>query len=562
MLKSLHVKDFAIIDNIDLEFHQGMTVLTGETGAGKSIIVDAISLLLGDRAAKEMISSHSDSAKIIGEFDIKSKDIKNILDQQGIDYDQLLVIERIISKDNRNLVKINNQTSSLKTLKDLAIFLADIHSQFDTNQLINPDNYLGLIDNFRRDKIKQYLDSYTEALENYRHVVKDYYKLITKKEETLKQLDLYKFQYSELKNINLIENEYQELEENINVLDNIDKINTLLQKSHNTLNEEMLLDRLYEIKADFQSISSTSKEFENIHDRLQDIYYELDDINSTIIDKLDTLNYDKDDFEMMNQRLNDLEKIQKKYHKDIKELIDYQNFLEEEINQVENYDEIIQEKAKSVKEFFDKLLIEANNLSLFREDIAKKITKDVIETLHELVIKHAEFKVEFTKIVPKDEFDYQAFKTDGLDVIEFMISTNKGEPLKPLAKTASGGEMSRIMLAFKTIFARSQNIPTIIFDEIDTGISGFIAKQIARKIAELAKITQVISITHIPQVVAQGNHHLSVTKEIVKNQTKIFVKYLNYEERIDEIAKMVSADKVTNAGREIARELLINPENN
>ncbi len=562
MLKSLHVKDFAIIDNIDLEFHQGMTVLTGETGAGKSIIVDAISLLLGDRAAKEMISSHSDSAKIIGEFDIKSKDIKNILDQQGIDYDQLLVIERIISKDNRNLVKINNQTSSLKTLKDLAIFLADIHSQFDTNQLINPDNYLGLIDNFRRDKIKQFLDSYTEALENYRHVVKDYYKLIAKKEETLKQLDLYKFQYSELKNMKLIENEYQELEENINVLDNIDKINTLLQKSHNTLTEEMLLDRLYEIKADFQSISSTSKEFENIHDRLQDIYYELDDINSTIIDKLDTLNYDKDDFEMMNQRLNDLEKIQKKYHKDIKELIDYQNFLEEEINQVENYDDIIQEKAKSVKEFFDKLLIEANNLSLFREDIAKKITKDVIETLHELVIKHAEFKVEFTKIVPKDEFDYQAFKTDGLDAIEFMISTNKGEPLKPLAKTASGGEMSRIMLAFKTIFARSQNIPTIIFDEIDTGISGFIAKQIARKIAELAKITQVISITHIPQVVAQGNHHLSVTKEIVKNQTKIFVKYLNYEERIDEIAKMVSADKVTNAGREIARELLINPENN
>ncbi len=562
MLKSLHVKDFAIIDNIDLEFHQGMTVLTGETGAGKSIIVDAISLLLGDRAAKEMISSHSDSAKIIGEFDIKSKDIKNILDQQGIDYDQLLVIERIISKDNRNLVKINNQTSSLKTLKDLAIFLADIHSQFDTNQLINPDNYLGLIDNFRRDKIKQFLDSYTEALESYRHVVKDYYKLIAKKEETLKQLDLYKFQYSELKNMKLIENEYLELEENINVLDNIDKINTLLQKSHNTLTEEMLLDRLYEIKADFQSISSTSKEFENIHDRLQDIYYELDDINSTIIDKLDTLNYDKDDFEMMNQRLNDLEKIQKKYHKDIKELIDYQNFLEEEINQVENYDDIIQEKAKSVKEFFDKLLIEANNLSLFREDIAKKITKDVIETLHELVIKHAEFKVEFTKIVPKDEFDYQAFKTDGLDAIEFMISTNKGEPLKPLAKTASGGEMSRIMLAFKTIFARSQNIPTIIFDEIDTGISGFIAKQIARKIAELAKITQVISITHIPQVVAQGNHHLSVTKEIVKNQTKIFVKYLNYEERIDEIAKMVSADKVTNAGREIARELLINPENN
>lgn len=560
MLKSLHVKDFAIIDNIVLDFHQGMTVLTGETGAGKSIIVDAISLLLGERAAKEMISSHSESAEITGEFIINSKEIKNILDQQGIDYDGIILIERIISKDNRNLVKINNQVASLKTLKELAIYLADIHSQFDTNQLINPENYLGLIDNFRRDKVKQYLDSYAIALENYKQLVKNYNNTLAKKSDTLKQLDLYKFQYNELVNLNLVENEYQELEESINVLDNIDKINTLLQKANNSLNEEMLLDRIYEIKADFQSISSTSKEFENLHNRLQDIYYELDDINSTIIDKLETLNYDKDDFESMNQRLNDLEKIQKKYNKDISELIAYQDFLETEINQVENYDDIIKEKGMLVRESFDKLLVEAKNLTQFREDIAKKITKDVVDTLHELVIKHAEFAVDFQKIQPKDQFDYLAFKPDGLDIVEFMISTNKGEPLKPLAKTASGGEMSRIMLAFKTIFARSQNIPTIIFDEIDTGISGYIAKQIARKISELAQITQVISITHIPQVVAQGSHHLSVTKDIIKNQTKIKVKYLSYEERIDEIAKMVSADKITDAAREIARELLINPE--
>jgi DNA repair protein RecN (Recombination protein N) len=220
---------------------------------------------------------------------------------------------------------------------------------------------------------------------------------------------------------------------------------------------------------------------------------------------------------------------------------------------------LIEIKKASVKEAYQETYQAATDLSFFRKDIAKRITSDLVETLKELVIKHADFAVEFKFIQPKDEFDINCFTSTGLDEIDFLISTNKGEPLKSLAKTASGGEMSRVMLAFKTLFARSQNIPTVIFDEIDTGISGFIAKQIARKIAELSQVTQVISITHIPQVVAQGLHHLSVSKEIIKDKTKITVKYLTHEERVEEIAKMVSADKITEAAKDIARELLINP---
>lgn len=449
MLLSLEVKNFAIIDDIKLDFYQGMTVLTGETGAGKSIIVDAISLLLGERALKEMISSSSDTASITGIFQVTSVQIKNILKANGIDEEDNLIINRIISKDNRNLVKINNQTASLKVLKELSVYLADIHSQFDTNQLINPDNYLALIDNFRMSKIMPLLEEYRVNLEAYKECFKDYQNILKKKEDTLKQLDLYKFQYQELKALNLVDNEYQETLEKINILENIDKINTMLEKSKYYLNEELVLDKIYEIKNDFSSMKKYSLEFESIHERLNNLYYELDDINQLIIDRLENLDYTKNDFVSMVERVNDLEKIMKKYGKDIPELIEYFHILETEINQVDNYDDLIIQAKNKVKDSFDKVMISAKNLSDFRKDTAKRITKEIVLTLQELVIKNAQFEVGFSLLKPKDEFDYSAFKINGLDEIDFLISTNKGQPLKSLSKTASGGEMSRVMLALK-----------------------------------------------------------------------------------------------------------------
>lgn len=559
MLKSLEVKNFAIIDNIKLDFFQGMTVLTGETGAGKSIIVDAISLLLGERALKEMISSKSETAEITGIFSIVSSDIKRILEENNLDYEEDLTVYRMIAKDKSNVVKINNQTSSLKVLKDLAVYLADIHSQFDTSQLINPENYLSLVDNFKRVRILPLLSKYQESLNVYKERVKDYQATIKSRDESIRKLDLYKFQLNELNNLALEKDEYTRITEEVNILSNIDKINTILEKAKFYLNEEQVLDKIYEIKDDFDSISKYSEDFFSISERLNNLYYELDDVFSVINEKNDSLDFTKSDFESLIERINDLDKIQKKYDKTIEELIEYSAFLNQEIDMVENFDEIVKEKKLLVKDAFLKVYQDALSLHEFREDIALRITKDIESTLEELVIKNAQFKIIVKLNEVLDEFDVSLFKQSGLDEIEFMISTNKGEPLNPLARTASGGEMSRVMLAFKTIFARSQKIPTIIFDEIDTGISGFIAKQIARKIQELSKVTQVISITHIPQVVAQGEHHLSVSKKLVNDQTSISVKYLKYEERVDEIAKMVSGEMVTETARDIAKELLMNP---
>lgn len=557
MLKKIKINNFAIIDDIALEFYSGMTVLTGETGAGKSIIIDAISLLLGARADKTMIRSNSEEAVIEGVFTIESSQIKNILDYNSIDYLDEIVIQRIVSKDNQNVIKINQQRSTLKLVTELSEYLADIHSQFDTTQLIHPEQYIKLVDSFRKDKVSEYLNHYRNHLNVYLSAYKAYNELKNKKKQTMQQLDLFEFQLNELTELNLSENELEELIDKVNVLNNIDKINYNLAESYSILNDMELLENIYRVKSNMDDIAATSKDFQNVSERTANVYYELKDINDLIDDLKESLDYNPEELESMNSRINDLEKLQKKYHKTISELIVYQEELVEIINEIENYDDLILEKEAKLAKAHASLVEQADQLSNLRKTIAKKVTVEIIDTLVELEIKYADFEVEFNQVDTSDIFNKEVFKSDGVDQLDFLISTNKGEPKKPLSKTASGGEMSRVMLTFKTIFAKSQKIPTIIFDEIDTGISGYIAKKIGRKISETAKFSQVISITHIPQVVAEGVHHLSIRKNIVNNKTHISVHYLNYEERVEEIAKMMSGENITNAARDIAKELLV-----
>ncbi|XFA99237.1 DNA repair protein RecN [Candidatus Izemoplasma sp. B36] len=557
MLKKLQVSNYAIIEDLTLDFFEGMTVLTGETGAGKSIIVDAISLLLGDRASKDMIASNKTKATVIGTFILDNSNIKHILKKYEIDYEQDIVIERTINQENKNIVKINNQVSSLKVLKELAIHLADIHSQFDTNRLINPDNYLALIDNYRKEKVSSYLLDYNNDLEAYKQVYSKYNKALKEKENTLKQLDLYTFQLKELTDLDLTQNEDEILAEQISLLENIDKINSVLEKFNTVTNEERVLDNIYDLKSDIETIEDTSSDFKEITKRLNDIYYEFEDIQQVLNDKLHHLDYNQNDYDDLIERSNLIDRLKRKYNKSVNELIEYKQYLENEVEKVDNYEEYISSIHQELLVCFNQLAETATRLRQFRKDIAKKITKEIKETLHDLVILNADFEIRFSEDLASDEFDSSFFKPDGIDTIDFYISTNIGEPLKQLSKTASGGEMSRVMLAFKSIFVRSNKISTIIFDEIDTGISGYIAKQIANKIREISQISQVISITHIPQVVATGTHHIAVTKSIEKDKTKTKVTYLDYENRIVEIAKMISAGNVTKSSLESAKELLI-----
>lgn len=557
MLKKLRIKQFAIIDDIELNFYQGMTVLTGETGAGKSILIDAISLLLGSRADNQMIRSSSDEAVVEGVFEVVHPILKQLLDFHDIDYVNTIEIQRRLSRDNQNLIKINGLRVTLKLINEISPYLADIHSQFDTTQLIHPEQYIKLIDDFRKDKVDEYIHHYQDLLKNYIRSLKTFQDLKNKKAETIKQMDLFEFQLKELSNLNLEDNELESLIEKVNVLNNIDQINYALAKSNALLNDEGLIENIYSIKDSIESLSNTSKDFKDLSDRISNIYYELKDINDDIENHRENLDYDPAELESMNERIHDLEKIQNKYHQSITELIAYQKHLETMIEDIDNYDDLIKEREQTVIQTHQALVDQAIQLSHLRQTIAKKVTLEVVETLKELGIKYANFEVTFDQPELNNPFDKTVFKDHGIDQLDFLISTNKGEPLKQLSKTASGGEMSRVMLTFKTIFAKSQKVPTIIFDEIDTGISGYIAKKIGRKISETSKIAQVIAITHIPQVVAEGTHHLAIKKDIIGDHTKISVSYLTYEERVEEIAGMMSADSISESAREMARQLLI-----
>ncbi|MGD9910081.1 MAG: DNA repair protein RecN [Candidatus Izemoplasmatales bacterium] len=561
MLKHLTIHNFAIIDSLSLDFHQGFTVLTGETGAGKSILIDAISLLLGDRASTEMIRSGKEAATVEAIFTYESSDISAKLTKLGIaTLDNELVIHRTISLSNKNAIKINNQSVSLQDLKDITKHLADIHSQFDTQRLINPQTYIDLIDGFLKQKMDKVVEEYKVELSIYHQKYKEMNELIKKKNDLLQKLEMYQFQLKELNSLDLQNVNMDELKNEELSLQNFDQIYSLLQEAKSLLDDSEMMNLFFDFKELLIKISRFQSEFKEQSTKIDEYYYEIDDVRRDLSKQLDKMSFDPAYLEDLQERINHLEKIEKKYAMSIPELIEYQAFIEKEIDQSVNYDEYLEKANQSLLIAFNNTIEKAKAITLLRRQVASKITKEIKNVLEDLVLPKTEFEIEVSENLPNSVNDSQMFLSSGCNQIEFMISTNVGEPLKPLSKTASGGEMSRIMLAFKTIFIRSQNLSTMIFDEIDTGISGFVAKKIAKKMKEISEYAQVLSITHIPQVVAFGDHHLKVEKKTVSSRTIASTKYLEYSERVNEIAAMLSGDKITSFAIENAKELLVEIE--
>jgi DNA repair protein RecN (Recombination protein N) len=558
MLKSLSVTNFAIIDHIDLNFVSGMTVITGETGAGKSLIIDAISLLLGDRASAEMIRHQADKAVIIGTFIIEDDILKSVLNGLKIEaFDNQITIRREINGQNKNTIKINDTPITLQQLKELSHHLADIHSQFDSQRLINPANYLELIDGFKTGMMASYMEKYHHFLEKYRTDYAKYQRLLNEHHELIEKTDLYRYQYKELTDLNLVLGEFDDLHSEATIMENFDKIHERLHTIKKLLRESGTLDNLYEVYSHFSTLTEMTGEFRADMDKTRDFYYELDDLEKTITKRLDSMNYDPQDLNRISERLSTLENIVKKYHKSIPDLIEYQEQLTRWIDQTDNYEVHLQSAVTELTEVYNKTLEAANDISAIRSQITNRIEKELSPVFVDLALPQTQFKIIINSKTPCNIFDNLAFLDNGIDQVEFMISTNVGEPLKPLSKTVSGGEMSRIMLAFKTIFIRSQKLETMIFDEIDTGISGLVARQIARKIKAISTSCQVISISHIPQVVAIASTHLKVWKQDDQKRTTAFVKELTYEERIQDLSEMISGDRVTDVGRQSAKELLL-----
>lgn len=556
MLKRLSVKNFAIIEDIDITLDSGLTVLTGETGAGKSLIIDTIDLLLGERASTEMIRNGKEKAEIIGYFSSKNPRISAVLSSLNIDsLDGEIIISRTISQ-NKNVIKVNDKTVTLNELKSLSKYLADIHQQFDMVKLLNKDNYLEIIDGFKYELINEYKTNYINELEMLKKQNEEYQSLVKKIQDIKDKRDIYEYELKEISSLNLSKDEEEDIASRIELLKNYDKIYALLEESKELIDKESLED-IYNIKENIAKLSEYQSEYKSVADKLNDYYYELEDIYSDIKHKLGHLDYNPNELDELETRSNTINQVKKKYNKNVEELLQYQKELELLLQDDVDLDTSLNEEKKKLSIQYDKTYTAANELSELRKQITKSISNELVSNMADLALK-VKLNIEVST-TPKDkELSLSIFTSEGIDEVEFYIETNIGEGMKPLAKVVSGGEMSRIMLAIKALFIKSQKISTVIFDEVDTGISGEIASKVAKKIKEISLSTQVISITHLPQVASLSNHHLKISKQVKDGRTYTSIKKLTLEEKIYEVASMISGGKVTNSQLEYAKEMILN----
>lgn len=557
MLTYISVKNFAIIENIEVDFKEGMTALTGETGAGKSLLIDAIGLLLGDRATSNVVRTGSSKAEVEGIFKVNNKKIMDILEKLDIPFsDNELIIRRQITATNNNIIKVNNQVITLKDLKEITSKLADIHTQLDTHRLINPLTYLEIIDGFHLEETEVLITDYQLALKDYKVELKELNRLKNSNDDILERLDLMRFQVKELESFNLDLEEEAILEDEIEKMQNFDKIYQNLNEVKLILNTSNAIDLIYDASKHLGEIEEISDKYLELKNRFNSSYFELEDAFEMLKDELSGLDFNPRLLDAHQERLNSLDSLKRKYRKDIPSLIDYLAQIKKDIENVDNFDEIIIDQEIKVTNHFKVVLDKAHKITKLRRNTSNYIEKELLTILGDLELANTNFKVEFINELSNDYHHSTQFLVNGVDEVDFLLTTNVGEPLKSLSKSASGGEMSRIMLGFKNLLASSLGLSSIIFDEIDSGVSGYVAFQVAKKMKEIAKATQVICITHIPQVAAISDNHLFISKHVEDERTKANIKELFGDEKVYEIAQMISGDKVTEASIMSAKELL------
>ena len=556
MFSSLHVKNFILIDDLTINFKDKMTVLTGETGAGKSLILDATKLLLGSRVKTSVVRTNTDKAIIEGVFEKYNDEVKNLLIEYGIDDVEELIIKREIHSNGKSVARVNGTLVTLSQLETLGNFLLDIHTQNDTKRLFDSRNYFDFIDDL---SIKAELTVYKELRKKYLDAYKKHQEILDQIKNDTKQYEFNKFQYNELKNANLVIGEIEEIENELSYLNNFENISNLLNQIKSRLKHDNILDGIYDLTNDLNKIAEYDEKYSSYIEKLDNIYYELEDLGHNVTSEINNLEYDEEKLNDLNERVVYLNSLKKKYRLSIEELIEYQEKLEKQIALVENYDEYLENSKLDLINTFNLLKEKALQISNLRKNNAVKLTKDIIDSLNDMLLNNVRFEIEFKTNNIFNEFDYQIFKPNGIDTIDFKISFNKGQKIESLKDVASGGEMSRIMLALKVHLIKNLNLSTIIFDEIDTGISRNAAYSVALKLNELSNNCQIIEITHLPIVASFADQHLFISKKVVDDLTIVEVEELTYEQRVNELATMLSPTLAnTDNVISLAKEMLEN----
>ncbi|MDR7237038.1 DNA repair protein RecN [Neobacillus drentensis] len=553
MLAELSIKNFAIIEALSVTFSKGLTVLTGETGAGKSIIIDAIHLLVGSRGSAEFVRHGEEKAEIEGLFQVddhKHPVIAKAL-EFGIDVEEgMVILRRDISQTGKSVCRINGKLVTISTLREIGATLVDIHGQHEHQELMDDSRHLSLLDQFGADNILPSLSEYQQVYRRYEQTLQKLKALSENDQQTAHRLDLIQFQLDEIQKANLKLNEDEDLFEEKRKLSNFERVFESLQSGQLALQgEQKGLDWISMVMGHLEDAAALDTAYKGIYEAVSNSYYQLEDAAGVLRNELDVLEFDPQRLHEIEDRLTEINQLKRKYGKTINEIVEYAVKIEEEIETLQNKETHIGELEKELTSVKKDLILEAKQLTEIRLKWAEKLTKLIHKELKELYMAKTVFEIRF-------ESNSLQFSKNGVDHVAFYISTNPGEPLKPLSKVASGGELSRIMLALKSIFSKHQGVTSIIFDEVDTGVSGRVAQSIAEKIYKVAAESQVLCISHLPQVAAMADTHLFISKIIKGGRTKTSVTPLQMDEKINEIGRMISGTEITDLTKKHAEELL------
>ena len=564
MLKSLQIKDYALIENISVEFKKGLNIITGETGAGKSILIDAMSLLLGERASTEVVRKGSQKSVVEGIFDAEGNEkIKNLLLENDVDYWAEMIVRREISLKGSNRCFVNDTPVSLSVVKELGYLLVDLHGQHEHQSLLRKETHIEMLDGFA--ELSEDLSKFKILSQELKENLDEIRKLKEREKNLKEKREFYEFQIKEIDAVNPQVGEEEELEKELNILENSEQLLELTTGVFSKLYESdnSIYDQLGEIKAKLDELLDIDPAFKEKLDEIKNALALVDDVSEFVRSYRDQIDLESDKLKEIRNRLGSFIPLKKKYGGSIDAVIKHRQKIGAEFDVVESFDETLKSYQNKVELLRKKVGSVAVELSKKRQKAAIEIKKGVEESLKYLGIAESKFEVRFSfENTDNDEnFVYAGtkkvnFTSNGIDKVEFFLSTNLGEDLKPLQKVASGGEVSRIMLSLKMILAHHDRLPLLIFDEIDTGVSGRIAQKVGQTLKELSNHHQIIAITHLPQIAGLADTHFFVQKQEKDNRSFTSLTELSQEERIREVAKLLGGEKITDANLRSAEELM------
>lgn len=554
MLLEISIKNFAIIEAISLNFEKGMTVLTGETGAGKSIIIDAMNMMLGARATTDVIRHGAPKAEIEGLFSIEnSLPLQEIFDEQGIDLGDEIIIRREILQNGRSVSRVNGQMVNLSVLRAIGQHLVDIHGQHDQEELMRPQLHIQMLDEFGDTDFLELKQSYQTNFDAYRQMRKQLLEIKKNQEEHKARIEMLEFQMAEIESVALQPGEDLKLNQERDKLLNHKNIADTLTNAYTMLDNEEFssLANVRSAMNDMESLEEYDAEYREISTSLSESYYALEDVTKRLEDIIEDLDFDGNRLMQIESRLDLIHAITHKYGGNVDDVLLYFAKITEEYNLLTGNNLSSEDMEAELKQLEVSLVDLASKLASARHNLAQQLEIEIQQELKDLYMDKARFQVQFTK---------GKFSREGNESVEFYISTNPGEDFKPLVKVASGGELSRLMLAIKSAFSRKEGKTSIVFDEVDTGVSGRVAQAIAQKIHKIGQHGQVLAISHLPQVIAIADYQFFIEKISNEHSTVSTVRLLTVEERVEEVAKMLAGENVTEAALSQARELLQSKE--